>query len=98
MFIPDLKIECDLLRYIRCDENGEIEITSEELHKATEMAIGVCVDHIFFAPDTDCAPVGIVVEHEPLDDRDPWICYPVVLTKEEVDYFQIDPWQEYDEN
>lgn len=95
MLIPELNLECDLLRWCCCDGDGEIEVTSEDLRKSVSDILDIEVRHIFFAPDVDCAPVGIVVEYDPYDDRDPWMCYPVILTREEVEHFQIDPWQEY---
>lgn len=95
MFVPELKLECDLLRCCCYDGNGEIEVTSEDLRKSMSDILDIEVRHIFFAPDVDCAPVGIVVEYRPFDDSDPWMCYPVILTREEVEHFHIEPWQEY---
>lgn len=94
MFVPELKLECDLLKWC-CDGNSDFEITSDDLRKSVSELLDIDVRHIFFAPDTDCAPVGIVIEYEPFDERDPWICYPVILTDKEIDYFHIEPWQLY---
>lgn len=98
MFVPDLNVECDLLKCCCYDGDGEIEVTSDDLRKSMSIILDLDVQHIFFAPDADFAPVGIVVEYEQVDDRDPWICYSVILTNKEAEYFQIEPWQEYKEN
>lgn len=97
MFIPDLKMECDLLKYC-CEIDGEIEITSKDFRNNLSARLNIDVTHVFFAPDADCAPVGIVVEYEAFGYDEPWMCFPACLTPQERNYFHIEPWQEYIEN
>ena len=97
MFIPDLKIECDLLKY--CYEiDGEIEITSKDLRNELSKRLNLDVTHVFFAPDADCAPVGVIVEYDAFGYDEQLVCLPVCLSSKERDHFHIEPWQEYIEH
>lgn len=93
MFIPELNFECDLLSCYKEDGCGELKIISPELEYKVKEFTKEDICGIYFAPDADAAPVGIVVEYIPYDDRDPWLCFSVILTEAEIEHFHIEPWQ-----
>lgn len=72
-------------------------ITSKKFRNAISEKTGQCVDEVFFAPDVDIGPVGIVATYHSFKDDDDYSCFDAIVTEEEINFFHIEPWQLYEE-